>query len=168
MTAPDSNEIRELALRFESGTELRAALLTTIQNARHSLVLYSRDLDPPVTDQHEILDALRALSLRGRGASIRILLQDPSRAIREGHRLIEQARRLSSIYSLRKVHPEDQQYPSAFAVNDNAGFLFRTFGDRYDGDGHTHHPARANALLRYFNEVWERAEQPPELRALSL
>lgn len=159
---------RELALRFESGSELRQAMLTVIAGARRALYWYTRDFDPPVSDDQTVLDALRALSLKGRGSSIRILVQDPARAIRDGHRLIEQARRLSSVYALRQVHTEDLNYPSAFLANDHGSYLFRTFGDRYEGDGQTWFPARANALIRYFSEVWERAAVPAELRALSL
>lgn len=168
MANPPLPSPREVALRFDSGSELRAAMLEVIHGARHALCWYTRDLEPPVTDDPDVLEALRSLSLKGRGTSIRVLLQDPTRAVRDGHRLIEMARRLSSVYALRRVHPEDLAYPSAFLVNDHGGFLFRTFGDRYEGEGHTWHPARCNQLLRYFNEVWERAEVPVELRALSL
>ena len=148
MTIPSDAEPRELSLRFSSGGELRETICRIIDLSRHALVMYSRDLDPVITDHVDVLEALRRRSLSGRGASIRILLQDSTRAVRDGHRLIEQARRLSSVYSLRRVHPEDMQYPSAFVVNDTGGFLFRTFGDRFDGEGHTHHPAGANSLLR--------------------
>lgn len=160
--------VPERALRFASAVELIEATTQVLALSRRSVLIYSRDLEPMLLDQSPVLDALRRIALTGRGAQVRMLVQDPGRAIREGHRLIEQSRRLSSIYQFRQVHTEDLKFPGAFVVNDRAGFIARTFADRHEGEGHTHDSARANALIRYFNEVWERSSAPPELRALHL
>jgi hypothetical protein len=132
------------------------------------VLIYSRDLEPALLDQSPVLEALRRIALTGRGANVRMLVQDSGRAIREGHRLIEQSRRLSSVYQFRQVQAEDLKFAGAFVVNDRAGFVARTLADRHEGEGHTHDSARANALIRYFNEVWERSATPSELRTLHL
>lgn len=158
----------ERALRFASSAELNIAALEVLNEARRSVCVYTRDLEPVLLDTRPLLDALQRVALRGRGAAIRILVQDPTRAMREGHRLVEQARRLSSVYQFRQPQAEDLQYTGAFLVTDQAGFVQRVLADRPDGEGHTRDVARANALLRYFNEVWERSAPPAELRALNL
>lgn len=148
--------------------DLKSASLAVIQEARHAVCLYSRDLDPVILDDSEVVDALRRVALSGRGASVRILLQDPTRAVREGHRLLDLAQRLSSLVQIRRPTFEDLQYAGAFITNDAGGFLFRTFGDRFEAEGDIYYPPRRDELERYFDAVWERAEQPPELRRFSL
>lgn len=168
MTAQIPEPVPERALRFATALELIDASCQMLSLARRSVMIYSRDLDPAILDQAAVLENLRRLALSGRGANVRLLVHDPGRAMREGHRLIEQARRLSSIYQFRQVQAEDLKFAGAFMVNDRAGFVARTFADRYEGEGHTHDSARANALIRYFNDVWERSTPATELRALSL
>lgn len=166
--SPADPAVPERALRFASAAELIDASLQILTLARRSVMIYSRDLEASVLDQMPMLDALRRIAIGGRGASVRLLVQDPGRAVRDGHRLIEQARRLSSIYQFRQVQAEDLKFAGAFMVNDQAGFVARGLADRHEGEGHTRDSARANPLIRYFNEVWERSTPPLELRALSL
>lgn len=168
MTAQSMDPVPECALRFDTAATLIDASCRILALARRQLVICSRDLDAPILDQAPVLQQLHRLAISGRGAQVRVLVQDPARPLRDGHRLIEQARRLSSIYQIRQVLAEDLQFTGAFMVNDRAGFVSRSFADRYEGEGHTHDSARANALLRYFNEVWERAQPASGLRALSL
>lgn len=155
-------------LTTERAGDLRDATLELIQSARHELCLYTRDLEPPILDEHALIEAIRHIALSGRRADVRILVQDTSRALRDGHRLLDLSHRLSSLVHIRRPSHEDQQYPSAFVLTDSGGYLFRTFGDRFEGEGDLYYPPRRDELKRYFDEVWERAEQPAELRRLSL
>lgn len=155
-------------LTSERAGDLRDATLELIQSARHELCIYTRDLEPPLYDEHALVEAIRHVALSGRGAHVRILVQDTARALRDGHRLVDLAQRLSSIVHIRRPANEDQQYPGAFVLTDSGGYFFRTFGDRLEGEGDLYYPPRRDELKRYFDEVWERAEQPQELRRLSL
>lgn len=82
-------ELLQTANRADAG----AAVLTLLRQARHSVIIHHRDLAPGVLDDEDVLDALRTLATSGRGASIRILLDDAERVLREGHRLIPLAQR---------------------------------------------------------------------------
>ena len=59
---------------------------------------------------------------------------------------------------------DDQHYPSAFVLNDQGGYFFRQLGSRFDGEGNLHAPGRHRQLLEYFQRVWDRSEEDPELR----
>jgi|CXWL01.1.fsa_nt_gi predicted GNAT family N-acyltransferase len=155
-------------LTSERAGDLRDLTLELIQSARHELCIYTRDLEPAIYDDGALVEAIRHVALSGRGAHVRILVQDTARALRDGHRLLDLAQRLSSIVHIRRPAHEDQQYAGAFVLTDNGGYFFRTFGDRFEGEGDLYYPPRRDELKRYFDEVWERAEQPPELRRLSL
>lgn len=156
---------RLLSERF---VELRDNTLALVSSARREICIYSRDLEAALYEDAEILEAIRKLALSGKGASVRILIQDTTRMVREGHRLVDLAQRLSSIVHIRRVAHEDAQYPGAYLLTDQGGYLYRAFGDRFEGVGDICYPPRRDELKRLFDEVWERAESPPELRRLGL
>lgn len=146
--------------------ELQSIYLQIAALARFELAIYSRDLDAPILDQAEILDCLRQLSLQ-KGARIRILVQSSDRALRDGHRLLELARRMSSAFEFRSPQAEDLQYSSAFIVNDQNGHALRDLATRFDSEGNLYDLASAQRLKRYFDEVWERSPVTVEFRRLS-
>lgn len=163
---PAAAQSRRLASdRYSSLVEATRAL---VAGARRELCIYTRDLEPAVYEDAAVLEGIRQVALAGRGASVRVLLQDTTRCVRDGHRLIDLAQRLSSSIHVRRPTEEDLQFAGAYLLNDSGGYLYRTFGDRFDGDGDLCYPPRRDELKRQFDEVWERAESPPELRRLGL
>jgi predicted GNAT family N-acyltransferase len=157
-----------LRLAAERAGELHDVTLTLVRSARYELCIYTRDLEPALYNDPAVLEAIRQVALSGRRASIRILVQDTARAVREGHRLVDLAQRLPSVVRLRRPMLEDLQYPSAFVLTDAGGYLFRSFADRFEAAGDVYYPPRRNELQRLFDQVWERAEVPTELRRLAL
>lgn len=155
-------------LSAERASELRDATLALLAGARHEVCIYSRDLEPMLYEDAEIVEVIRKLALSGRRAHVRILVQDTTRVARDGHRLVDLAQRLSSSVHIRRVSHEDASYPSAYVLTDGGGYLFRTFGDRFEAVGDVCYPPRRDELKRLFDEVWERGESPPELRRLGL
>lgn len=144
-----------------------AAIAMLLDDARHDVALYTRDLDAPLLDVPQTLDALKRIALSGRHARLRILAQDVKRPLASGHRLIALAQRLPSAIALRTpVDERDLQYPSAFLLNDRGGYLFRLLGTRAEGEGSTCAPGRHAQLREYFDQVWERSLPSAELRTL--
>jgi predicted GNAT family N-acyltransferase len=164
---PPRPEVRIIAI--ESREQALTETLRLIGDAKRELCIYTRDLDPALFDTEAGLEALKRLAISGRGASIRILLQDPQQPARRGHRLIALAQRLTSVFAFRKpTQEEDLQYPSAFLLNDTRGYYFRVLGNRYEGELVNYAPGKHAQLMEFFNQVWERAEASEELRQLSL
>lgn len=154
---------------IESREDAARETLRLIEDARHELCIYTRDLDPILFENEAALEALKRLGVSGRGASIRILIQDPRTVAVHGHRLIALAQRLTSVFALRTpVEDNDLQYPSAFIANDTSGYYFRVLGNRFEGEAVNYAPGRHAQLLEYFNQVWERSEPSEDLRQLSL
>lgn len=146
-----------------------AAIADLLADARHEIAIYTRDLDPALLDVPPILDAIKRIALSGHRARVRILVQEPRKAIADGHRLIALAQRLPSLIELRTPEDEhDRQYASAFLINDRRGFLFRTLASRNEGEGSTYAPGRHAQLREYFDQVWERSVPSEELRQLAL
>lgn len=162
---PPRPEARVLAV--DDRLEARAALVDLLTDARNEIALFSRDLDPAVLDAPEVLAQVKRLALSGRHARIRILLQDPRKAVSDGNRLIALAQRLPSIIEVRTpIEEQDLQYAAAFLVTDRRGYFYRPLASRPEGEGSTHAPGRHGQLLSLFDQMWERSVSSEELRPL--
>ncbi|WP_428606205.1 acyltransferase [Sedimenticola sp.] len=138
------------------------------EQAQHQLDLFTYDLDKPLYDQNGFLDALKHLAIASRGICVRVLLQDSERARREGHRLVDLSRRLTSKIEIRRPHPDYIDHPENFIIADRMGYIRRRVAERYEGEAYFYHPIEAKLLTEFFNEVWERSEQDSTLRRLYL
>jgi len=164
---PPRPELRVVAI--ETREQALAETLALIGAARREFCIYTRDLDPALFDTEAALDALKHLAIAGRGATVRVIVQEPRAPSSRGHRLIALAQRLPSTFAFRTpMQEEDLQYPSAFVINDARGYYFRTLGNRFDGEAVNYAPGKHAQLQEFFDRVWERSEPSDELRQLSL
>ena len=154
---------------IENGAAAVAITTALVLQARRSLVIYSRKLDPGRLDNTAVLEALRAFATAGNGAEVRILLQDTAAPQRALAPLLPLAQRLPSVFSFRNVtEAVDRAYASAFLANDAGGYYFRPQGHRFDGEADLDGAGRARQLQEGFGRVWERAQPCTEFRALGI
>ncbi len=85
-----------------------------VSQVRRELCLFTRDLDKPVYDQAPFLAGVREMALRNRLSRTRILLQDHERVVKQGHRLVELVRHLSSGAEIRVPHEDWLAHPENF------------------------------------------------------
>jgi hypothetical protein len=159
---------RNEEIRLDSRIEVVDAVRDLARQARRSLHIYTRDLEPRVYDNREFLDAVTALATSSPHVQIRILLQNPERIVKEGHRLIELSRRLTSYIEIRTPHPDYKEYNQAFLIADETGVLRRPHADRYEGALNYNDTLQARELVKFFTEVWEKSETDPQLRRLHI
>lgn len=158
-----------IPLRASSREELIAVTKTLLAGARHGMCVLVRELHPMLLNDTACLVELRRLAISGRGASLRMIAHDLTRALNEGTRLLELAQRLSSAVEIRcPVEPADLSYQSAFMCVDTQGYLFRPVEHEMVAIGSTYAPGRHAELMRLFEEVWNRSQPWPELRALGI
>jgi len=155
-------------LRLDNIEQNRLAALLLARQARRSLHIVTRDMDPAVYDTAEFDDAIAELARQSRYAEVRILVNNTEHAIAHGHRLIETARRLSSYIQIRRLRPEQAHYNEAFLVADRRGVLHRGKGDLYEATLEFNNPARARDLHNEFTSLWEHAEHEPNFQRLHL
>lgn len=156
-------------LTLETSGDSRAAAIALVGQARRNLEIYTRDLDKPIYDDPNFIDAVRGLAIRAKqAAAIRILVKDSSRAVKYGHRLIPLCQRLTSFIEVRKPPEQYREYNEALLVVDGVGHIHRTLADRPEGTVYFHAPIETRRLLVFFNEVWQSGEADPELRRLYL
>ncbi len=145
-----------------------AATTVLVRQATRSVEIVSRQLESAVYDQAELLAAVRRLVLDHRRARVRILVSDPEPLIKDGHRLLALALRLSSFMEIRVLCPEDQDFNQAFLIADQTGYIRRELADRYEGVACFNDRAKAGEMARLFNQLWEPAIQDPNLRQVRL
>ncbi|WP_081420328.1 GNAT family N-acetyltransferase [Pseudoxanthomonas sp. Root630] len=148
-----------------------AVAITTavIVQARRSLSIYSRALDPGLWDAPPVLDALRRFATHRTGVQVQVLLQDAATPQHALAPLIGLGQRLPSVFAFRDVQdPVDLPYTAAFVANDDHGYYYRPLGHRFDGEAGLEHAGRARQLRDEFTQMWERARPVTEFRALGL
>lgn len=148
-----------------------AVAITTavIVQARRSLAIYSRALDPGLWDAPPVLDALRRFATHRTGVQVQVLLQDAATPQHALAPLIGLGQRLPSVFAFREVQdPVDLPYAAAFVANDDHGYYHRPLGHRFDGEAGLEHAGRARQLRDEFTQMWERARPVTEFRALGL
>ena len=166
----EAEPLRDIGI-LPAGTrvETAQARLQLLRDARHRLSIYLPLLGNDAYASAEELAELRRIAISGRGAQIRILLHDPAAALRNDHRLVALAQRLSSAIQIRTpVEEADLAYISACLLNDAGGYLFLPEADRAQGRAARHDRASQAPLQQHFDDVWERAEPASELQALGI
>jgi hypothetical protein len=153
-----------------SREDMADARLQLLKAARYKLSIHLPSLPADAYSSPDELAELRRIATSGRGAEIRILLSDPSAALREGHRLIDLAQRLPSVLQIRM--PSDEQVESrtasAWLLNDTYGYLFQPDADRLEGRAAIHDGPGQAPLLLQFEQIWERAAPATQLQSLGL
>jgi hypothetical protein len=153
---------------LETLDDNRRAAAALAAQARRDLIVFSRDMDPPILDQESFLESVRQFAIRSGHTHVRVLLIDAARAVSEGHGLIRLAQRLPSHVSLHRVHQDDAGHVDAFICADRRGYLYRTLGDRHEGRWNSDSPLDARRLVDRFGTMWERSRPEPEFRKLGL
>ena len=102
------------------------------------------------------------------GCNISVLLKNPDKCARLGHRLVELQKRVPSSIEIRSVPEEYEQMNDEFLIVDDIG-KDKRFALGYMR-GHCEFRSVPDAVknARLFNEIWERSEPCQELRRLSL
>lgn len=147
----------------------RAAVLAVLANARREVSIYMRELEADIYDHADVIDALKQVAISGPNSSIRILIQEPTGARADGHRLVALSQRLTSSFSFRSpLEQIDHQYPGCFVVSDRDAWFERPLASRFEGEGSSHGPGRRAQLQGMFDAIWERSRECVEMRRLEI
>ena len=157
--------IRQIVSSME---EARAAVVEITGIADRGLAILTHDLEPEIYDHEDFLEALKRFILARSFARVRVLIVDPTRAIKNGNRFVDMGRRLNSYIEFRNVKPEFRTHDEAFCVADDQAIIYRPNAHRWEGMYDTHEPAVARKYLDVFDELWHASEVEAELRRVHL
>jgi len=155
-------------IRLDTAAENRDAVISLAEQARFSLNIFSRDLDPRVFDNAGFERCIFNLAKAHRSADIRILVHDSSLAVSQGHCLIRLAQKLTSSVHIHNPSREHRRELSTFMVVDGVGLLHRpqSTSRNYQALVNFMSPKRAGELHDFFNEMWERSTPDSQIRRL--
>jgi len=148
--------------------EVRAAVSEVTGVANRALAILTPDLEPEIYDHDDFLETLKRFILARTFARVRVLIGDPSRAMKTGNRFVEMGRRLNSYIEFRHLKEEYRDHSEAFCIADEIAVVYRANGNRWEGMSDTNEPAVARKYLDIFDELWVACEVEPELRQLHL
>ena len=137
------------------------------QSRRH-IKVFSQELAHEFYDRASFIDLLTPLFGVHRNFSINILLKDPHKAAKLGHRLVELQRRLPTRCEIRSLPEEYEDLNDEYMIVDDMGMVKRfALGNMR---GHCQFRAVPDAIkyARQFSEIWERSHSCTELRGLAL
>lgn len=151
--------------RFSKPEEARAHALALIQQARRTLYLYTPDLEPWLYHHSSIQEACTQLLLGNPRNRLMILVRDSTRAVKEGHRLLNLSKRLSSYCQIRRINPDYPSEEHAFLLADDCGLLLRPEPTEYAGYAHYNSAGRVRQLIAQFEQTWNTSVLDPNLRS---
>jgi len=149
---------------LSSKDETRKAAVAIATAAKRSLAILTPDLEPGIYDHEEFLDVAKRLVLSKRYAKIRVIVTDPSRAIRNGNRFVGVARRLNTYIDLRNAHQDYRGHREALLIADDNALLYRVDAARWEGIADSYDPAVTRRYLDLFDSIWNVSEQGQEFR----
>ena len=144
-----------------------AAIHKLACSAVSSLNIITRTLDHQVYDRLEIIEAISEFARRNRNSSVHILIYDCTNVVKNGHRLIHLAEKVSSKINIRKLPSHTTQFNESLMVADGKGFIHNPQSDRYEGIASFNDPTRCTELNKIFIDMWNHSEVEPYLRAVS-
>lgn len=148
--------------------ELRLALNEILVDARREIVILSQALDPALYDQAACCDRLFDLIKRNHQSRIRVLISNLEAIRLKDHRLLNLAQQTPSFIEIRL---QDTRYRSEcreWLISDARSVLYREQAERSEGIFAPHDRHWALELYNQFEEMWQVAEQHPDLRRLTL
>lgn len=154
--------------RFTRPEQAQAHALALLLQARNSLCLYSPDLESWLYNHSSVQDACTRLLLANPKNRLRILLRDVGKPVRQGHRLLNLARRITSNLHIRRINPDHPSDESAYLLADDRGLLLREIPEQYGGYALYNDPGRARQRQAQFDQAWDISILDPDLRSFLL
>jgi len=155
-------------LELSSAADHNLVATHMLSQATRSLYIICPELDRKIFDQDNFSKALYDLARYSRNSDIRILLHDSSDAVRNGHSIVNLAKRLSSYIEVRLLDNDYKSFDEAFMIADKRGIIYQGRAKYYDAIAEHHHPRLAQELEKTFLDMWNHSHPDPNFRQLHI
>jgi hypothetical protein len=128
-------QVREKGRRWviSSQEELRKAIIDVASETTRKLSIFTHDLEPGIYDDPDFLDIIKRLCLSQTYARIRVLIADPTRAIKNGNNFVHLGRRLNTYIEFRHVREDLRTHAESFCIADETALVYRLQASRWEG-----------------------------------
>ena len=86
---------------------------------------------------------------------IRVLIANPSRAMKNGNNFVHLGRRLSTYIEFRHVREDLRTHTESFCIADEVALVYRLQHTKWEGIADTFEPAVAKLYGETFDEIWK-------------
>ena len=148
--------------------EMRQAAIEVAREAKRKVSIFTHDLEPGIYDDPDFLEVIKRLVLSQTYSRIRVLIADPTLAIKSGNNFVHLGRRLNSYIEFRHVREDLRTHAEAFCIADDTALVYRLQAPRWDGIADTYEPAVAKLYAKMFDEIWLASEVEMEFRQLGI
>ena len=148
--------------------EMRQAVIGVAREAERRVSIFTHDLEPGIYDDPDFLEVIKRLVLSKTYARIRVLIADPSRAVKNGNNFVHLGRRLNTYIEFRHVREDLRTHAESFCIADETALVYRLQASRWEGIADTYEPAVANLYGKMFDEIWLASEVEMEFRQLGI
>lgn len=148
--------------------EMKQAAIEVIREAKRKVSIFTHNLEPGIYDDPEFLEIIKRMVLSQTYARIRVLIADPSRAIKNGNNFVHLGRRLNTYIEFRHVREDLRTHAEAFCIADEKSLVYRLQANRWEGIADTYEPAVAKLYGSMFDEIWLASEVEMEFRQLGI
>ena len=166
----DMEQAREKGRRWviSSKEEMRLAAIEVVREASRKVSIFTRDLEPGIYDDPDFLEVIKRLVLSKAYARIRVLIADPTQAVKNGNNFVHLGRRLNTYIEFRHVREDFRSHAEAFCIADGESLVYRLQAGRWEGIADTYEPAVAELYSTMFDEIWLASETELEFRQLDV
>lgn len=163
-------QAREKGRRWVISTkeEMRRAVMDVVGTGRRKISIFTHDLDPGIYDDPDFLEIVKHLVLSQSYARIRVLIAEPTRAIKSGNSFVLLGRRLNTYIEFRYVREDLRTHPESFCIADETALVYRLQADRWEGIADTYEPAVSKVYGKMFDEIWQASEVEIEFRQMGM
>jgi hypothetical protein len=170
MVNQDIEQPREKGRRWVISTrdEMRQAAIEIAREATRKVSIFTHDLDPGIYDNPDFLEVIKRVILSQAYSRIRVLIADPSRAIKNGNNFVHLGRRLNTYIEFRHVREDLRTHSESFCIADETALVYRLQASRWEGIVDTYEPAVAKLYGKMFDEIWLASEVEMEFRQLGI
>ncbi len=161
---PDNSKRWVISTREET----REAVIAIAKEAKRKVSIFTHDLEPGIYDDPDFLEIIKRLVLSQTYSRIRVLIADPTRAIKNGNNFVHLGRRLNTYIDFRHVREDLRTHGEAFCIADETALLYRLQAIRWEGIVDTYEPAVAKLYGSMFDEIWLASEVAVEFRQLGI
>ncbi len=148
--------------------EMRQTVIEVVREAKRKVSIFTHDLEPGIYDDPDFLEVIKRMVLSQAYARIRVLIADPTRAVKSGNNFVHLGRRLNTYIEFRHVHEDLRTHAEAFCIADETALVYRLQADRWEGIADTHEPAVARLYGKMFDEIWLASEVELEFRQIGV
>lgn len=158
----------EAEVHIDTVEENKNAAISLARQARHSIDIFTQDMDAEIYNNKEFEQSVFKLAKRHPNTRIRILVQDSIKSVQNGHCLIRLAQDLTSSVFIHNPSRDHKDERCGFLVVDRLGLLYRVAAKNksYKASVNFMSPQRAAELTDFFNEVWEHSTADVQTRRI--